>query len=75
MKRQQSLETFLNDKVRRLALGLYEWRGHYYEVVTYQMTLRRHNWSQYIRLDERFSMREMSEAMIKKYYPRVTIDK
>lgn len=73
--RQQALEEFLNDSVEKLAVGLFKWRGRYYEVLPYRMTLKRHNWSQFVRLGEGFMMREASNEIIKKYYPKVTIDK
>lgn len=73
MNRQQALEFFLNDKVERKALGLYLWRGKYFEVLTYQKTLKRHNWSQFVTIAGGYKMREASEEIIKKYYPKVVL--
>ena len=73
--RQQALEAFLNDEVERLALSVYKWRGKYYEVLTYRQTLKRHNWSQFVTLAGDWRMREANEYIIKKYYPKVSIDK
>ena len=73
--RQQALEEFLNDSVEKLAVGLFKWHGRYYEVVPHHYTLRRHNWSQFVTISGGFRMREASEEIIKKYYPKVTIDK
>lgn len=73
--RQQALEAFLNDEVERKALSLYFWRDRYYEVLTYRQTLKRHNWSQFVTIPGGFKMREASEDIIKKYYPKVSIDK
>jgi hypothetical protein len=75
LNRQQALEEFLNDNVVKLATGLYTWRGKYYEVLTYTKTLKRHNWSQFITIEGGYRMREASLDIIKKYYPKVTIDK
>lgn len=72
--RQQALEAFLNDEVEKKALSLYFWRGRYYEVLPYRTTLKRHNWSQFVGIGEGFMMREASKEIIKKYYPKVSLD-
>jgi hypothetical protein len=73
--RQQALENFLNDSVEKLTPRLFKWRGRYYEVLTYQETLKKHNWSQFVSLQGDWKMREASPEVIKKYYPKVTLDK
>lgn len=74
MERQRALENFLGDKVTPLALGLYLWRGKYYEVLPYTLVLKRHNWSQFVRLQGDFRMREASLDIVKEYYPKVYQD-
>jgi len=72
--RQKALEEFLNDHVNKLALGVYEWRGNYYEVLPYSVTQSRHNWSGFIKQAYRekvFMIREASDEILKKYYPKV----
>lgn len=69
--RHQAIEGFLNDEVERLALSLYKWRGRYYEVLTRTQTLRRHNWSQFVRLTGGYMVRELTLDMVKKYYPNI----
>lgn len=71
MNRKKALEKFLNSEVQTLALGLYLWRDKYYEVLPHSLTRKRHNWSQFIKLDDRFSMREASRDVLKRYYPQV----
>lgn len=75
MNKQKSLEDFLNDSVEKITPRLFKWRGRYYEVLTYQQTLKKHNWSQFVTLGGDWRMREMSVAMMRKYYPKVSIDK
>lgn len=73
MSRKQILENFLNDEVVKLTPRLFLWRGHYYEVLTYQETLKKHNWSQFVSLQGDWKMREISEEMVRKYYPKVVL--
>jgi len=75
MNAQKALEEFLGDKVERLALGLFLWRGKYYEVLPSRLTTVRHNWSGFVRLQHGkkvWMMREASEEIIHKYYPNVS---
>ena len=67
--KQKALEEFLNDEVEKLAPRLFKWRGRLYEVVSYQSTLKKHNWSQYVKIGS-FMMREMTNETIKKYFPK-----
>lgn len=72
--RQKALEEFLNDEVQKLALGVYIWRGKYYEVLPYERTLKRHNWSGFVRahLDDKiFMIREASDEVLNRYYPKI----
>lgn len=74
MDRQKALEEFLGDKVEKLALGLYSWRGKYYEVLPSRLTTIRHNWSGFVRLERGkkvWMMREASDEIVMKYYPKV----
>lgn len=78
MDRQKALEEFLNSGVEKLALGLYLWRGKYYEVLPSRLTTVRHNWSGFVRLEHKgkvWMMREASDDVLKRYYPKVLQDK
>lgn len=74
MTRQQALEEFLGQNVTRLHISLYKWHQLYYEVLPYSLTLKRHNWSGFVKLTDKFVMREISNKMIKKYYPQIPLD-
>lgn len=72
--RQKALEQLINDTTVKLALGLYSWHDRYYEVVPYTFTQKRHNWSQFIKQiykNKTFMIREASDEVIKKYFPKV----
>lgn len=70
INRQKLLEELLNDKVEKITARLFRWRGLYYEVLPYSLTLKRHNWSGFVRLGDGFMMREASVDIIKKYYSK-----
>lgn len=72
--RQKCLEEWLNSDVVKLALGLYLWRGRYYEVLPHSLTIKRHNWSGFIRRSYKkktYMVREASDDIVKQYYPEV----
>jgi len=73
--RQQVLADFLNEPdIVKLALGLYSWRGISYEVLPYSLTIKRHNWSGFIRYMYKgnvYCIREATNDMIKKYYKNI----
>lgn len=71
-KRKLALQEFLNDTVTRLELGLYTWRGKYYEVLPYKELLKRGGWSGFIKWTYKnvlFGIRELSDATRKKHFP------
>lgn len=75
--RQKCLEEFLNDDVVCKALGLYFWHDRYYEVLPHSLTLKRHNWSGFVRRHYKgktYMVREASDEIVKKYYPKVWSD-
>ena len=77
MDRKKCLEEWLNSEVSQLALGLYLWRDRYYEVLPHSLTLKRHNWSGFIRRHYKgktYMVREASDQIVKEYYPKVWTD-
>jgi len=73
---KNALQDFLNDKVIRIAPRLYLWRNTYYQCLPYQSILksRKTRADHFVRHEyngELYGIREMSKALLKKYYTEV----
>ena len=70
MTRKKFLTEFLDDTVVEIEKGLFLWKNIYYEVLPYSTTLKRHNWSGFVRYRDIYMFREASMIVIKKWYPK-----
>lgn len=73
MLRKKVLELFLNDEVSQLKIGLFLWRGIYYEVIPYKEILKdkTRKASHFIKIKvgkTLYGIRELSENTLKRHY-------
>ena len=74
LPQQKVIEDFLNDSVEKVGNSVYKWGKRYYEVLPYHSTIKRHNWSGFVRHErggKTWAIREASNEVIAKYYPKI----
>lgn len=70
---KKALEEFLNDKIIKIKMGLYFWRGMYYEVLPYSKILKSRttkadHFLKYTYRGTVYGIRELSKSLLLKRY-------